>query len=88
MTIEIKDSLDKMRKEVRKQTMTYVAGGLSLVAGLAWNDAIKSTIEFFLPTSGNSIVVKFIYAAVITLVVVLVLSYLQWFLKAEKDVIE
>lgn len=80
MAIEIKEQLGKVKQEVRKQTMTYVAGGLSLVAGLAWNDAIKSLIDWFFPLSGNSIVIKFLYAGVLTLVIVIMLTYLNaWF---------
>jgi len=44
---------------------------LGLVAGLAWNDAIKSLIEFFFPNQQNTVLAKIVYAAVITLVVVI-----------------
>jgi len=38
---------------------------------LAWNDAIKSLIEFFFPNQQNTVLAKIVYAAVITLVVVI-----------------
>ncbi|HBH71453.1 MAG TPA: hypothetical protein DDX26_01155 [Candidatus Yonathbacteria bacterium] len=57
--------------------MTYIAGGLGIVVGLAWNEAIKSLIDYFYPASGaNSISAKFIYAIIITTVVVLVTMYI------------
>ena len=73
--------MDKMLKnetgiEVKNQTMGYIAGAFGLVAGLAWNDAIKSMIEFFFPFSKESIWIKFIYAIVITMVVVILTRYL------------
>ena len=35
----------RIRDLVRERTMGYIVGALGLVAGLAWNDAIKSLIE-------------------------------------------
>jgi len=32
---------------VKQKIVTYVIAGFGLVAGLAWNDAIKSLIEYF-----------------------------------------
>ena len=47
---------------------------LGLVAALAWNDAIQSLIRSLFPKeSASSIVIKFIYAAVITLLAVIVI---------------
>ncbi len=63
-------SLNEIRKEIRKQVYGYVIAAFSLVAGLAWNDAIKSLIEFFLPPSHGTLLAKFIYAVIITSVVV------------------
>lgn len=69
-----------MKKEIsskfREQTAGYMTGALGLVAGLAWNDAIKSLIESVFPFAKGGIFVKFIYAVVITVVVVFVGSYI------------
>jgi len=51
----------------------YIIG---LVAGLAWNEAIKAAIEFAFPLSQNSLLAKFIYAVLVTAVVVLLSLYL------------
>ena len=64
------------RKEIKKETMGYMAGALGLVAGLAWNDAIKSLIEFFFPFSKSTLFVKFFYAVIITIIVVLIGKYI------------
>lgn len=56
---------------------SYIAAGLGLVAGLAWNDAIKVLIDFFVPDTGNTIIAKLLYAIVITLVVALILVYVE-----------
>ena len=66
----------ELKKQIRSQTAGYMAGALGLVAGLAWNDAIKSLIDLLFPFAKTGIFAKFIYAIVITGVVVLVGMYL------------
>jgi len=55
---------------------TYIAAALGLVAGLAWNEAIKALIDYVFPLSKNTLIAKFSYAGLITLVVVLITIYL------------
>lgn len=74
---KIKNEGERITSEVRDRSMTYIAGGLGIVVGLAWNEAIKSLIDYFYPATGaNSISAKFIYAVIITIVVVLVTMYI------------
>lgn len=68
--------MDEIKKEVKKQSITYITTALALVAGLAWNDAIKELINYLFPTGGG-ILAKFIYAAGITIVVVILISYVN-----------
>lgn len=63
--------MDTLRKQIKNQAVTYILGALGLVAGLAWNDAIKTLIDFLFPLDKNGIIIKFIYAVIITVVVVL-----------------
>ena len=72
--------------EVREQTLGFITAGLGLVAGLAWNDAIKALIEYLFPLEKNGIPAKFLYAIVITLVVVFLSVYLVRWLKREETV--
>lgn len=78
------ESLDKIKNEggrigneMRERSMTYIAGGLGIVVGLAWNEAIKALIEYFYPlTSANSLLAKFLYAVILTAIVVVVTMYI------------
>ena len=74
----------KLRKEVRERTFTYLVAAFSLVAGLAWNEAIKSLIDYFLPLSTNTLMAKFIYAVAITIFVVYLTVSLEKLLKREE----
>jgi uncharacterized BrkB/YihY/UPF0761 family membrane protein len=50
-----------------------IGGSLSLVAGLAWNDAFSETIKYYYPLeSRSSIRARFIYAVIITITIVMI----------------
>jgi len=75
---------EDIKKQMRERTVGYITAALGLVAGLAWNDAVKSLIDYFYADS-SSILAKFIYALIVTAVVVLI-SYLliNWIGKDEE----
>lgn len=64
-----------IEREVRERVVGYLTAALGLVAGLAWNDAISALIALWFPIERNSILAKFIYAGVVTVVVVLITTY-------------
>jgi hypothetical protein len=77
--------LEEIKKQIKRQTLGYVIAAFGLVAGLAWNEAIKSLIEYLFPLAQNTLLAKFGYAALITAVVVAVTIYLGTWLKDEKS---
>lgn len=73
----IKNEGERITNEVRERSMTYIAGGLGIVVGLAWNEAIKALIDYFYPlSSGTGILAKFSYAIILTAIVVVVTMYI------------
>lgn len=66
---------EKLQNEFRERTYGYIAAALGLVAGLAWNEAIKALIEYIFPLSQNTLLAKFAYAILVTILVVFVTSY-------------
>ncbi|MFA5961230.1 MAG: DUF5654 family protein [Parcubacteria group bacterium] len=76
--------LAKVKSEVRNRTVKYIVAALGLVAGLAWNDAIKAFIDYFFPQDQNSLRAKLAYAVVITLIVVVASFYLARLEKKEE----
>lgn len=68
---------------MRERTLGFITGGLGLVAGLAWNDAIKALIDYLFPLDKNGIAAKFIYAVLISVIVVVLSVYLVRWLKRE-----
>lgn len=81
---KLSEETKALRKAVRKQTIGYILTALGLVAGLAWNDAIKALIQKLFPLSTNGISAQFIYAAIITIIVVVVSLYLTRLTMEEK----
>jgi TRAP-type C4-dicarboxylate transport system permease small subunit len=71
------ERVHRARKAVQKQMVGYIATALGLIAGLAWNDAIKDLITKLFPLGSDSITAKFVYAVVLTIVVAVGLYFLQ-----------
>lgn len=82
---KLKGEPSKIRKEMRERTFSYLVAAFGLVAGLAWNEAVRSLIDYLLPSSANTVLAKFIYAILITIIVVTFTVYLEkLFKKGEK----
>lgn len=64
-----------LRLELAEKFATLVTAGFGLVAALAWNDAIQALFNRFFPAQ-SGIVAKFLYAALITAIVVIVTTRL------------
>jgi len=71
--------------EVKEKTVGYILAALGLVAGLAWNEAIKALIERFFPVGTSTLLVRFSYAVLITIVVVVVSIYLTRLSKKKEN---
>ncbi|MEK7178764.1 MAG: DUF5654 family protein [Patescibacteria group bacterium] len=77
----MKETVDEIKKELSDKMMTYITAAFGLVVGLAWNEAIKSLIEFLFPLEKNTLLAKFIYAAVLTIVFVSITTYVTRILR-------
>lgn len=65
-----------LQKEIQEKAVSYILAAFGLIAGLAWNDAIKAFIESVFPSSDDTIVAKFIYALVLTAAIVVISTWL------------
>lgn len=74
-----------LRSEIRGRTMSYVGASFGLVAGLAWNDAVKALIEYLFPFPQSGVWAKFLYALIITAVVAVLLYYLEKLINPKKE---
>jgi len=82
---KIKNSSQKIKKEIQEKISGYILAAFGLVAALAWNDAIKGLIEYFIPLSKNTVLAKFIYAVALTFAVAVVSIYLTKLLSNKKE---
>jgi len=73
---KIKTEVKQVKKEFKKTTLTLILGGFGMVAALAWNEAIKSLFETLFPKS-SALIGKFVYALIVTGVVVVISSQLK-----------
>lgn len=72
-----KEEVKELKRSAKAQARGYILTALGLVAGLAWNDAIKALIEAALPFGSGTIVAKFIYAAIVTILIVLLTRWIM-----------
>lgn len=67
----VKESTVAISNELTAKISGYMVGALGVVAGLAWNEAIKGLIEYFFPAARNTVVAQFVYAITISLIVII-----------------
>lgn len=80
----IKDKGLELEREVREKTLGYILTSFGLVAGLAWNEAIKAFIDRFFSEPGDGLKAKFLYAILMTVVVVAISLYLSRIFRVKK----
>lgn len=67
----------RLHAEIRERTLGYILAAFGLVAGLAWNDAIQSLIGYLFPLPENTLPAKFLYAIIISFIVVMISVYIS-----------
>ena len=79
--------IEKLREEkkalkfaVQDRMAGSIIGAFGLIAGLAWNDAVKSLIDYIYPAGQlGGILPKFVYALIVTvLVAVFIYAISKW----------
>lgn len=73
---KIFEELEKTKKAAKEKMATLILAGFGLVAALAWNDAIQTFFNFLFPKS-QEIIGKFVYALLVTFIVVIISLQLQ-----------
>lgn len=74
---QVRQEAVEFKKEFFEQSLSWILAGFGLVAALAWNEAIKSLVDVLLGPSKASLFAKFIYAILITLLVVFISKRLR-----------
>jgi uncharacterized BrkB/YihY/UPF0761 family membrane protein len=73
-----------LRMEAQERVVGYITAAFGLVAGLAWNDAVRAFINHIYPDPGETILAKFMYALLLTIVLVII-SIIFVHLRLKKD---
>lgn len=81
-----KKGAEEVALEVREKAAGYLLAGFGVVAGLAWNEAVKELIEVLWPMDQESLIAKFVYACAMTLLVVIASMVLLKFTKKKKEI--
>ncbi len=74
--------------EVKEKVVGYILAALGLVAGLAWNEAVRALIEAVFPGDTNSLLAKFVYAVAVSIIVIVVSLYLTRLNKKRENAVK
>jgi hypothetical protein len=78
-------NIKETQAEVRGKSIGYLSAALGLVAGLAWNDAVTALINKLFPLAKDGVVMKFVYAGLVTVVVIILIGYLDKLVKKKEN---
>lgn len=73
----MKENNHSLRYEIKTKAIGYILAAFGFVAGLAWNDAMTSFIDYLFPGDKSSVWAKWVYALFVTFVVVVGSFYLS-----------
>ena len=68
----VEEEEKRTTRAVVSRTTGFILAGLGFVVGLAWNDAMQTLVTTVFPQEQNTLIAKFIYAFIITTVLVLI----------------
>ena len=77
-------SLSDVKNDISKQLPSIVIGSLTLVAGLAWNNAIQASINYYVPEKyreTNVVFAKICYAFILTMIIIAIIGIISKFKK-------
>ncbi|MFH1968350.1 MAG: DUF5654 family protein [bacterium] len=83
---KIAEEQKKIGIQVKEKTGGYILAALGFVVGLAWNDAVRALIDNLFPLDKNSLLAKFSYALIVTVLIVVATIILTR--KTEKEKME
>lgn len=66
-------------REVTTQSSTAIISALAFTSALAWNGAIKQTIDAYWPFEKNSLPAHWFYAVIVVLIMVAVTAFYRWY---------
>lgn len=75
---------DAVADEVKEKLISYLLAAFGLIAGLAWNEAIKGAIDAIYTSPEDSLAAKFIYAAVLTLIIAIITTIFVYWTKKDE----
>jgi len=74
--MDSQENFKEIKKAIKEKILTLTLAGFGIVAALAWNDAIQTLFKILFPET-EGVVGKFIYAVIITVIIVIITFQLQ-----------
>lgn len=77
---KLEEEKDKIEIAFKKRVEGYIITAFGIVAGLAWNEAVKALMGYLFPIEKDTILAKFLYAIVMTTVLIFISLYVVRFI--------
>lgn len=68
----VRKEVAELKKELIQRGTSWILAGFGVIAGLAWNEAIKSLFDLLFGPTKASLMAKFLYAIFVTLIAVII----------------
>lgn len=71
--------LPRMKNSIESKMPSIIISSLTIVAGLAWNDAIQSIINYYVPEKYRgqaNVWTKLIYVIILTIIIIILIDVL------------
>jgi len=82
---KLQEEKDKIEVAFRRRTEGYIITAFGIVAGLSWNEAVKALMEYLFPMEKDTILAKFLYALIMTIILVFISLYVVKFVNKKDD---
>jgi len=82
---KLKEEKNKIETAFKRRTEGYIITAFGIVAGLAWNEAVKALMNYLFPIEKDTILAKFLYAIIMTVILVLISLYVVRFINKKDD---
>lgn len=82
---KLKTEKDKIETAFKRRTEGYIITAFGIVAGLSWNEAVQALMGYLFPIEKDTILAKFLYAVIMTAILVFMSLYVVKFINKNDD---
>lgn len=82
------ETIGSLTGDIENKLPPIIIGSFMLVAGLAWNDAVISAINYYVPENyrnSDNVLYKFLYAFCMSIIIIIMISVFSHFITRHQN---